>query len=317
MYVERERERESNRFTDETWNQLTNDSQQVRDTLTGLIWQRAYTRDYGWTNWTNAQLYCRNLILGEDNDWRLPTIKELTTLMNYTIPAPGINLTALPTLIDQYIWASTQGSVVSTSGANPTSVAWQISTQSSQVGIVFLYYKAGTNGIRCVRNGPSQYVQTSAATNVWPSGFLLLRDVSSLTWGSCRSGTPTMNWTDALSYCSNLKTGWRLPNIWELFTLYQQKDILNEGYNVGDYWSSTSALGNSNNAWNINFFDGMVSNDVKNNFKAVHCTTGVEILQTWDCSAGTYDDTTNQTGRYKIEGIAPNATVTDALTGLM
>ena len=95
--------------------------------------------------------------------------------MNYTIPAPGINLTALPTLIDQYIWASTQGSVVSTSGANPTSVAWQISTQSSQVGIVFLYYKDGTNGIRCVRNGPSQYVQTEVTPNDWTKNRSLLR----------------------------------------------------------------------------------------------------------------------------------------------
>ena len=41
-----------------------------------------------------------------------------------------------------------------------------------------------------------------------------------------------------------------------------------------NYWSSTTNAGNSSNAWNVNFNDGNVNNDDKNNSLRVRAVRG-------------------------------------------
>jgi Protein of unknown function (DUF1566) len=41
-----------------------------------------------------------------------------------------------------------------------------------------------------------------------------------------------------------------------------------------NYWSSTTNAGNSSNAWNVNFNDGNVNNDDKNNALRVRAVRG-------------------------------------------
>ncbi|WP_432735289.1 DUF1566 domain-containing protein [Maridesulfovibrio sp. FT414] len=54
----------------------------VEDKATGLIWQQA---DSGKKlNWEEALAYCENLSLAGRSDWRLPNVKELQSIVDYT-----------------------------------------------------------------------------------------------------------------------------------------------------------------------------------------------------------------------------------------
>src|SRR5476651_1057724 len=59
---------------------ISTDKTTVQDNATGLTWQRIVTSD-GFT-WEGAFIYCRSLKLAQyKNDWRLPTLKELQSLI--------------------------------------------------------------------------------------------------------------------------------------------------------------------------------------------------------------------------------------------
>ena len=75
----------------------------VQDTATKLVWQRAvpaksYTSD-------QASAYCAGLKLA-GGGWRLPTIKELHTLVDETRTVPAIDDTAFPETPPYHFWTS-------------------------------------------------------------------------------------------------------------------------------------------------------------------------------------------------------------------
>jgi hypothetical protein len=62
----------------------------VQDNYTRLIWQRDGAAS-GLLSQSEGETYCSNLTLGGSSDWRLPTIKELATLVDEAAVAPAIN----------------------------------------------------------------------------------------------------------------------------------------------------------------------------------------------------------------------------------
>ncbi|RJO68997.1 MAG: DUF1566 domain-containing protein [Myxococcales bacterium] len=58
------------------------DDSLVVDAVTNLMWQRSY--GYG-KNWGNALKYCEQLELGGYDDWRVPNVNELASLVDYAI----------------------------------------------------------------------------------------------------------------------------------------------------------------------------------------------------------------------------------------
>jgi hypothetical protein len=91
----------------------------VTDNNTGFMWQK---QDDGIAyNWYQAsgtydasynpssQDVCGSLSLSGYSDWRLPTKKELMSIMNYSIPYPGptINTTYFPNTKSSFYWSST------------------------------------------------------------------------------------------------------------------------------------------------------------------------------------------------------------------
>ena len=67
----------------------------VYDTATTLTWQRAANMT-GMT-WAKAGPYCAGLTDPAGGGWRLPTVKELTTLLDYSRPgSPFIDPVAFP-----------------------------------------------------------------------------------------------------------------------------------------------------------------------------------------------------------------------------
>lgn len=77
----------------------------VSDVDTELLWQRcsrgrnqdpACSGDATESNWADALTYCNTLELGSRDDWRLPNINELSSIMDYGTYEPAINTAAFP-----------------------------------------------------------------------------------------------------------------------------------------------------------------------------------------------------------------------------
>jgi len=123
------------RFTD-------NGDGTVSDNLTGLMWTKNANPDGG-KNWSDALAYCNELIHAGHNDWRLPNINELHSLIDFTQSLP-----ALPAghpfagVQTPYYWSSTTRDGLST--------AWLV---SMNMGSVYSSSKTYNNYVWPVRAG--------------------------------------------------------------------------------------------------------------------------------------------------------------------
>jgi hypothetical protein len=73
------------RFTDNTGSGAGT----VTDNLTGLMWAKD-ANTAGLKNWDGALAYCNDLILGGHDDWRLPNVKELLSLIDFGKSDPAL-----------------------------------------------------------------------------------------------------------------------------------------------------------------------------------------------------------------------------------
>ena len=76
----------------------------VTDTTTGLMWQQGTPADR--MTWDEAVAYCKDLKLNGHNDWRLPTIHELISLVDFGKYNPAIDTDFFPNTSFHY-WSST------------------------------------------------------------------------------------------------------------------------------------------------------------------------------------------------------------------
>ena len=90
-------------------NYIDNGDGTVTDAFTGLMWQQNSSSFYG--TWQEALDYCESLTLANHNDWRLPNINELHSLVDYSREAnPLIDVMFFPDTIGGYrriYWSST------------------------------------------------------------------------------------------------------------------------------------------------------------------------------------------------------------------
>jgi hypothetical protein len=108
----------------------------VRDTATGLTWQRATSVKT--MVWSDAKTYCRNL----GKDWRLPSLTELQTIVEDTKEVPPVDVVAFPnTPRDGVFWTSSPQAGVADS-------AWYVTSVHGHADV-----QATTDGgwVRCVR----------------------------------------------------------------------------------------------------------------------------------------------------------------------
>ncbi|HNT28562.1 MAG TPA: DUF1566 domain-containing protein [bacterium] len=114
----------------------------IEDTLTGLVWQMAFTYDE--RLWADALSYCAALNHAQKGDWRLPDINELESLITYGAEAEHV--TTFPTIDEDYFWSST-------TNAKDIAKAW---VAEFKYGIIRpdMAKDVNSNGIRtiCVRN---------------------------------------------------------------------------------------------------------------------------------------------------------------------
>jgi hypothetical protein len=95
----------------------------VRDNNTGLVWERTPT---GGGTWAEAALHCLQQQIGGTTGWRLPSIAELNSLLDPTLPAPYVPASVFPNA-NRDFWSAT------TFEPDPTR-AWFVSFQLGQIG---------------------------------------------------------------------------------------------------------------------------------------------------------------------------------------
>jgi hypothetical protein len=120
---------------------INNGDGTITDQTTGLSWQTIEVRP---RKWEQALAYCEQLELGGFTDWRLPTIKEFSSLVNEKQVNPAINTTFFPTTRSAPYWTGT-------TFAKHPGFAWYINFENG------LEHNGGYKGrqyhVRAVRGG--------------------------------------------------------------------------------------------------------------------------------------------------------------------
>jgi hypothetical protein len=263
----------------------------VTDETTGLMWMRcaaglsgddcsegsasAYT-------WQGAIDYCDSLASAGHDDWRLPDIHELVSIVDFTKYDPAIDTIAFSATPPDHYWSSS-------SSANNVSNAWNV---YFYFGYVSYGDKSGAYYVRCVRGGP--LVLGSLEPSVI-SGDPIVKDATTgLMWQGCSAGmsgescqgsVTTYPWQEAIDYCENLSwagySDWRLPEIHELISIVDYKKYdpaTNETAFPATpsdwFWSSSSYANNVSCAWLVYFHTGNVLFDDKSKTGFVRCVRG-------------------------------------------
>lgn len=112
----------------------------VTDNITTLMWQQA--EDGTERSWQEALTYCEGLLLAGYDDWRLPNLKELHSIVTYNV-YPAINTNFFPNASAAYHWSST------TKDSFP-GIAWNVNFGTGTVDTINKTHK---DLARCVRGG--------------------------------------------------------------------------------------------------------------------------------------------------------------------
>lgn len=250
----------------------------VTDTNTHLMWQRQAADTNGdgnagdpsldRLNWESAKNFCENLSFAGYEDWRLPTVSEFYSLIDFNSRE---SLQSFYTLFDYH-----------TVGQH-----WTVNTRSSESACeVDNYYRdfscgtirsvsrqtrcvrgSGLRGDRFVDNGDGTVTDQQTGL-VWQKVAADFDEDNELTNGD------TTTWKNALKYCEELylgsSSGWRLPNIRELTSLLDtniaEKPWYNEvflpryipayGSYLSTYWSSSPKVNVNGSVYELNFYNG-------------------------------------------------------------
>jgi hypothetical protein len=245
-------------------------------------------------NWTDASDHPTNgcTALNSENGgngyagiktWRLPTSRELGTLMKYESSSLTINTTAFPGTKSGSYWSSTVNL------ASPSNSFYS----TFSVGIEFFGSQTTNYYVRCVSGLPP----TSNATGPFTdnSDGTIKDNATGLVWQKCSHGqnndatctgaASTVNWVDAINNCNGLLLGgrvWRLPNANELKTImdltrsappYIDMQVFPGTVNSG-YVTSTTYVATPANAIILYFQQARVNRDTKATFNNVRCVSG-------------------------------------------
>lgn len=262
----------------------------VRDNVTGLEWQQVST--YG--TWEEAVNSCGNLTLGDFDDWRLPTVKELSTLVNISKPndgisyaTPAIDTTYFPDTHESSYWTITNNPA---DNINFPDKKWRV---AFSYGIVSGWYPTSNYIFRAVRGESLQ--DNSFVDN----GDGTVTDISTGLMWQQETAPGTYNWEQALSYTESLElagySDWRLPNRNELHSILnynlQHSTMLDTSFFPGtvaaEYWTSSTENRINEDAWCVSFGTGLVNFPNKTN------TFNVRAVRSGRC--GSFGDSDNDT----------------------
>lgn len=208
----------------------------VTDNVANLMWEDDSEVTVTKT-WQDASDYCSNLSLGGYNDWRMPEMNELITIIDYGKASNGvINSVFQNDLTSEYIQSATEvGSDASFIWAMDGAGGFT-NKRDKTTPLLNLCVR----GVKLSRGTFTRDAATSIVTHV-NSGLQWQDDVS--------VGVTSYTWADAIPYCNTLSLGgysdWRIPNVKELESIVDYSEttstvnpVFQNGYGLY-LWSST------------------------------------------------------------------------------
>lgn len=258
----------------------------VADRVTGLVWENKTDdgglsdKDRNFTNWDNGLAGDTSAMVATANahalcgatDWRMPTILELQSLLDYgQRSGASIDPAYFPNTRDWWYWAGTVY-------ANDPEATWSV------------YFSSAAGGDGAARRDfklSARLVRTAAPAAAAPAvaerysfaddevtdsytGLVWRRCAAGQSWtGSACSGVvANRQWPEALAYLKSeiKRTGqaWRLPNTKELSTTADRSKkgpAIDQSVfpNVSGrqwYWTSTPSAADPSYVWTMDFEGG-------------------------------------------------------------
>ncbi|MDH5716281.1 MAG: DUF1566 domain-containing protein [Spirochaetia bacterium] len=269
----------------------------INDLTMGLSWQRV-SGGQSFTGLTavetnsplftkiEAANYCSSLNT-DGLSWRLPEIYELLLLSNYSLTNPAIDTSLF----------------VGPYGSSEEAFYWS-NTSFGDMNSWTLNLQTGKN--QAVDNNTQQYVKCVSQSlparqdyqengdgtiSDYASGIIFMKCpagtiVDYNTTNYCNGEKTLSTWVEALSFCENLNyagnTNWRLPSIRELSSMI---DFSSEAVTslsklmfpaaAGSFWSSTTNVNSTSEAWQVNFSTKELSTSLKNTPSNIQCVTNL------------------------------------------
>ena len=213
----------------------------VKDEVTGLEWQQEISGTY---TYEEALDYCENLEYGGFNDWRVPSMHELVSLIDlrcFESKCQNIDETYFPNTPKTFFWSSQKKR--RDSGSEPIN-AWGVYFWSGYTDVG--YMTSNHFSVRCVRGEPI-YAAPNFTLSVKNGDEIVTDKNSNLIW---QKNHTMLTWKEALDYCENLEYAgycdWRLPNRNELLSLidYDKTEPMSSFPDMIPeiFWSSTTDL---------------------------------------------------------------------------
>lgn len=258
-----------------------NNDETITDNVTGLMWEQ----DMGdKITFEDAFLKAENSTLGGYNDWRVPTLKELYSLILFTGQVKGE--VAIKMFIDTNFFNQPLGDtsigereIDAQTWSSTEYVGLTMNSDETVFGVNFVdgrikgypKYKPGTSTLnkmyfRMVR-GNTEYGKNNFVDN---GNGTISDDATGLMWQKTDDGI-SRNWEESLAYAENLElatySDWRLPNAKELqsivdysrspqttnspaiYPIFETTEINDPDGNSGQYpffWTSTTHLDGAN-----------------------------------------------------------------------
>ena len=288
--------------------ELDHDAEQwlmVRDNVTGLIWEIKQNSDkiedfsnphdadneYSWydseadsedekgfiNDNNNTEFFINSLNesrFGGFNDWRMPDLKELLSIVDLSIHDPSINTTYFNNAKSSSYWTSN-------TYTNLESNAWLLRFDH---GSTYYKHKSNIYNVRAVRNSIIRSNDPPVNNNDGTT-----TDINTgLMWHQ-QSDNTELSWASALSYCENIEysgyNDWRLPNTSELFSIADHNKyspaIHNDYFsntNSSYYWTSSTYIFYPDFGWSINLRNGSLQSRNKERKYFVQCVRGLQNM---------------------------------------
>ena len=119
-----------------------NSKEVVINSFTGLMWQDDNRSNSVEKDWSDAKAYCQNLVHAGYDDWYLPSISELETLVDTKKQSPAIKQ-GFKNVSSSFYWSSS-------SDVSDSHSAWYVYFKP---GYIDSYDKSDEYNVRCVRVG--------------------------------------------------------------------------------------------------------------------------------------------------------------------
>jgi RHS repeat-associated protein len=255
----------------------------VIDKTSGLKWtdtEENKTKNY---SYVDAYVYCNDLTVGSIDDWRLPNRYELLYLLDHDVEGK----TDRDPIIDSVF----ENSYRYDGYFSEPYLYWAKTESNSSGKMLAIDFRSGTlsqknkeeiNNVRCV-SGIEKYTPW-----LYRAKDSVVDTTNQLMW----QDTPEIEtnkffWADAVQYCANLNINgvddWRLPNNNEAHLILD--DLAEYAYsrftyrnlqvdsNDPDWWSSSTDLFDSSQAWKFYAYNGSSNNytEYKSRNKFVRC----------------------------------------------